>query len=131
MSLSRKQKKELQKFAALFEFEPVRYWTSILWSPRIAFYANMEIFINPKEKGHNEPHIHVKYQDFKASFSIRTGEIIKNTDSKNTGRLSGKNRREIKNWILENPEWFLGQWNELTDGITFKVKSGATDGVGE
>ena len=126
MSLDRKQKKELRKLAKLFEFEAeyLDSWFFNLFLGRIAIYGKMEIFIRSKEQGHNEPHIHVKYKDIEASFSILTGELL-------AGEFPGKNQRLIKSWILENSEWLCNEWNELSNGIKVKVKSGAADGAAE
>ena len=119
MSLNSIQKRELRKLSQLFEFQPLYYWTGLLF-PRVAVYGNMEIFIYPNEQGgHNEPHLHIKYQNFEASFSILTGEII-------VGKLKGKKQRIIKEWILENNEWLSQKWNEISNGIKIKVTAGAT-----
>ena len=75
----------------------------------------MEIFIKSKEQGHNEPHIHVKYQNIEVSFSILSGEML-------AGKLPTKNQRLIKDWILENADMLSQKWNELSDGI--KIKAG-------
>jgi len=116
MALDRKQKKELRKFAKLFEFEPEHLdkWYLSWFLGRIAVYGSMEIYIYPNEQGHNEPHVHIKHQDFEASFSIRTGELI-------VGKLSSKKQRLIKSWILENSEWLGLKWNEISNGIKVKV----------
>ena len=90
------------------------YWYG-WFLPKIAVYGNMEILIYPNEQGHNEPHIHVKYQDFTASFSILTWEII-------VGKLRVKKQRMIKERILENVEWLNLKWNELSNGVQIKAK---------
>lgn len=113
MGLSKKQKSELHKLAKLFEFEPLYCWYG-WFLPKIDVYGNMVIFIYPNEQGHNEPHIHIKYQNYEASFSILTGDII-------IGKLSGKKQRLIREWILENSEWLNQKWNELSNGIKVKV----------
>ena len=122
MSLSRKEKRKLRKLARLFEFEPIPEpggWLYRLLSAgflgRIAVYGKMEIFIKSKEQGHNEPHIHVKYQNIEASFSILNGEML-------AGNLPTKNQRLIKDWILENTDMLSQKWNELSDGL--KIKAG-------
>jgi len=97
LNLSRKEKKEFRKLAKLFEFEPeyLNGWFSGWFLGRIAVYGKMEIFIKSKEQGHNEPHIHVKYQNIEASFSFLSGEML-------AGKLPTKNQRLIKDWVLIN-----------------------------
>jgi len=120
LKLSRKDKKKLREFTKLFEVKPKDSWLSGFFYGRIATFGKMEIFIKSNERcGHHEPHIHVKYRDIEASFSILTGEMI-------VGKLASKNQKLIKAWILVNSEWLCQQWNELSNGIKIQVKSSST-----
>lgn len=63
---------------------------------------------------HNQPHIHVEYQDFKAAFSLE-GELI-------DGEIPRKKARLVKAWIEIHHEELAANWKLLLKGDSpFKI----------
>ena len=56
-----------------------------------------------ENKLHKLPHIHVKYQDFEAVFSIPDGELI-------TGNLPPKKIKLVQAWIIMHEEDLMANW---------------------
>jgi hypothetical protein len=52
---------------------------------------------------HQRPHIHVKKNRSKFSFSVDCGELMHEIKNKK-GRLASREKTEIKNWIIERKE---------------------------
>lgn len=57
---------------------------------------------------HNPPHFHAFYGNYKASFSIKKGEII-------AGKFPVKQRAFIKAWALMHQKELIENWNLLKD----------------
>lgn len=73
-------------------------------------------YMNSRERGkHHEPHIHLRSLDSceEAVIIIKTGEIIGDFPR----RLIKKARKKVS----ENKEFFLDQWNVLTDGLKVDI----------
>lgn len=62
--------------------------------------------IRTKEKGHNEPHFHVKTSDFEASYSL-------NSLKKLAGAFPNKIEKNIIKWAKDNLQLLKDTWNEL------------------
>ncbi len=64
---------------------------------------------------HHTPHIHVKYQDEEAVFSIPDGEMI-------TGTLKPNKQKLIKAWIEIHKEDLMADWTLASEGEeVFKI----------
>ena len=61
------------------------------------------------EKRHDMPHIHVKYQEQEAVFSIPDGEIIEGELKKNKTRL-------VQAWIEIHQEELMADWELAING---------------
>ncbi|GHT22826.1 hypothetical protein AGMMS4957_13540 [Bacteroidia bacterium] len=59
---------------------------------------------------HNPPHIHVEYQEFEASFNIRTGAI-------DAGKMPRRQTRLVQAWIEIHREDLLADWKLCQDGL--------------
>jgi len=68
------------------------------------FYGLIVSMFYGDNKQHNLPHIHVKYQDFEAVFSIPEGELI-------AGSLPKKKIRLIQAWIVMHEEDLMANWD--------------------
>ncbi len=63
---------------------------------------------------HNQPYIHVEYQDFKAAFSLE-GELI-------DGEIPRKKARLVEVWIEIHHEELAANWKLLLKGDSpFKI----------
>jgi len=58
-------------------------------------------------KQHKLPHIHVRYQDMKAVFSIPDGEMI-------SGDLPQKKIKLVQAWIIMHEEDLMANWELAT-----------------
>lgn len=82
---------------------------------RIAFDNSITYIIHTKEKGHNRPHIHAQYQKKQISIDIETNKKIK-------GNLKPDKEKLAIQWVINNKEFIIKKWNELTNGITIPVR---------
>jgi hypothetical protein len=69
---------------------------------RMFFYDNKE---------HKLPHIHVQYNEFEATISIDTGEILE-------GKLPQKQMRLVQAWIEIRKEDLIANWTLAVNGET-------------
>ncbi len=58
---------------------------------------------------HKLPHIHVKYQDEEAVFSIANGEVI-------AGNLKSNKAKLVQAWIEIHKDELMADWNLATGG---------------
>lgn len=58
---------------------------------------------------HASPHIHVKYQEYRASVLIKTGEI-------ESGKLPPRVLKLVRKWLLNNRDAVLEQWDRMEKG---------------
>lgn len=66
-------------------------------------------------KTHNTPHIHAKYQDDEAVFSIETGQLIE-------GTLPAKKQKMVEVWMDIHREDLLADWDLAISGqALFKI----------
>lgn len=74
----------------------------------------IQMFFNEKGK-HNQPHIHVKYNEYKAVYNL-DGDIIE-------GKLPKKQRKLIEAWIYIHAEELNSLWNIMQEqGEFFKIE---------
>jgi len=71
------------------------------------FYGLVISMFYGDNKQHQLPHIHVRYQDMKAVFSIPEGEMI-------TGNLPQKKIRLVQAWIIMHEEDLMANWELAT-----------------
>ncbi|WP_221933376.1 DUF4160 domain-containing protein [Flavobacterium sp. ZT3R18] len=67
-------------------------------------------------KQHNLPHIHVKYNEFEAVFSIPDGELLE-------GKLPNNKTKLVKAWIEIRQEDLMADWSLAIKGEpVFKIE---------
>ncbi len=59
---------------------------------------------------HNSPHIHVRYQDFRAVFGIPDGNLL-------AGELPPKKRKLVEAWIEIHSEELMANWLLALEGM--------------
>jgi hypothetical protein len=68
------------------------------------FYGLIVSMYYLDNKRHHLPHIHVKYQDKEAVFTIETGELLE-------GELPGNKRKLVEAWIEIHKEDLMADWS--------------------
>jgi len=58
---------------------------------------------------HDPPHIHAYYQNFKATFNIRTGQMI-------DGKFPPKQAAYVTAWTLIHEKELMANWKSLISG---------------
>ena len=80
------------------------------------FYGLLISMFYGDNKQHKLPHIHVRYQDMKAVFSIPDGEIIE-------GNLPQKKIKLVQAWIIMHEEDLMANWEFATsEHNIFKIE---------
>ena len=80
------------------------------------FYGLIISMFYGDNRQHKLPHIHVKYQDFEAVFSIPDGELM-------TGDLPKKKIRLVQAWIVMHEEDLMANWELATNEMNiFKIE---------
>ena len=59
---------------------------------------------------HNPPHFHAEYAEFKASFSIETGQMIQGNFPQNKATL-------ITAWAIIHQDELMHNWDSLLEGV--------------
>ncbi len=77
--------------------------------PIISYFFG--IYIRMYHDDHNPPHFHAQYQGYEALIDIQSGEVIK-------GKLPKKAIKIIKEWVSENQEDLMINWEKA---ISFKT----------
>ena len=72
------------------------------------FYGLVISMFYGDNKQHKLPHIHVRYQDTKAVFSIPDGEIL-------SGNLPARKEQLVKAWIILHEEDLMANWELATN----------------
>ncbi|GHV64073.1 hypothetical protein FACS1894199_01480 [Bacteroidia bacterium] len=67
------------------------------------FYGIIISMFYGDNKRHSLPHIHARYQDAKATFSIPDGELI-------DGSLPPKKMKLVQAWIVMHEEDLMANW---------------------
>jgi hypothetical protein len=67
------------------------------------FYGLIISLFYGDNRQHHLPHIHVKYQDDEAIFSIPNGELIE-------GNLPSKKTQLVRAWIVLHEEELMADW---------------------
>ena len=71
--------------------------------PTISMTYGIIVRIYTGASEHNPPHIHIYYQDSRASFNINTGELL-------DGILGKKQTRLVQAWIELHKEELQANW---------------------
>lgn len=78
--------------------------------PRISEFYGIFIYMYFQDvKKHHAPHIHVRYAEYKASFSIETGELL-------AGRLGNKQTKRVQEWIAIRRTALENNWQRSLRG---------------
>ena len=81
----------------------------------LIFYGLIISMFYGDNKQHKKPHIHVRFQDMKAVFSIPEGELIE-------GSLPPKKIKLVQAWIIMHEEDLLANWElATTENNIFKI----------
>ena len=77
-------------------------------------FAGIVVRIYPENGGkHNMPHIHAYYNDYTCVISIIDGKVL-------DGKLPGKQKIILYQWLLKYKEAVLLRWYDLAEGKTIK-----------
>jgi hypothetical protein len=80
------------------------------------FYGLIISMFYGDNKRHKQPHIHVRYQDYRAVFSIPDGELI-------NGTLPQKKIKLVQAWIVLHEEDLMANWELSTsEKNIFKIE---------
>ena len=74
--------------------------------PVISYFFG--IYIRMYHDDHNPPHFHAKYQGYEALIEIKSGKILE-------GQLPKKAVKIIKEWVEENQELLLKNWERAIE----------------
>ena len=78
------------------------------------FYGIIRMYFAPQE--HNPPHIHVYYQDVRATYSIQGAQLL-------NGEMATKQNRLIQAWIELHQEELMANWELCQNGDSpFKIE---------
>jgi hypothetical protein len=58
---------------------------------------------------HHSPHIHVRFQDFRAVFGIPEGDLL-------AGALPGKKQKLVEAWIAIHADELMADWTLAIEG---------------
>ena len=72
--------------------------------PTISTFYGITIMMRLRPKEHEPPHIHAVYGEYSASFSIKDGEMFKET------KFPIRASNMVKEFILENQRELLKMW---------------------
>jgi hypothetical protein len=75
-----------------------------------SFYGIHVLMYSYDNDRHHTPHIHVRYQDVKAVFSIPNGELL-------AGNLPPKKLRMVQTWIDIHEEELMQCWDMAVNGF--------------
>lgn len=81
---------------------------------RVGFENGIYFIIHPNEQGHKKPHLHAQYQDKQIVLEIPTGFVL-------AGNLPGKKAKKASEWVVENEDFLIQEWNKLTNGVMITV----------
>jgi len=72
--------------------------------PRVSYFYGIAIQMFFDD--HPPPHVHAKYNEFKAKFDIATGDVI-------TGRLPRQATRLVQEWIGLRKDELAANWARM------------------
>ena len=68
------------------------------------------IIIKMFSDDHNPPHFHVEFAEFRATFSIETGQMIQ-------GNLPQSKAPLVTAWAIIHKEELIKNWEKLSEGL--------------
>ncbi len=78
--------------------------------PRISEFYGIFVYMYFRDtRQHHTPHVHVRYGEYKASFSIGTGELL-------AGRLGPRQARRVQEWIAARRAALDANWQRALRG---------------
>jgi len=80
-----------------------------MFMPTISMFFGIVVRMYCGKSEHNPPHVHVYYQDSKATFDIGTGNIIE-------GSLPPRQMRLVTAWIELHQEELDADWTLASQG---------------
>jgi len=84
--------------------------------PTISMFYGIIVRMYCVPSEHNPPHIHVYYQDERATVSIPDGELV-------SGMFPGKKLRLVQAWVELHSEELMADWALVTNGeLPFKIE---------
>ena len=101
------------------EFKPMYIEWAMPWEnifeviserKKVGEHEGIYFIIHPNEQGHNKGHLHAKYQSKEVVISIPEGEVISGNIPKTKQRIASK-------WVIDNRNFLIKQWDEVTNGI--------------
>ncbi len=82
--------------------------------PRISEFFGIFVYMYFRDtRQHHAPHVHVRYGEYKASFSIETGDLL-------AGRLGPKQTRRVRDWIAARRPALEDNWQRALRGETLE-----------
>lgn len=75
--------------------------------PTIAYFFGIYIYMHLTRKEHLPPHIHAKYGEYDATFSLENGELLE-------GEIPATENKMVKEFVLNYKERLLNMWNTET-----------------
>lgn len=70
------------------------------------------IEIRCKEKGHNLPHIHARYQGENIAISLVDGKVL-------AGNIPSKRQKIASEWVMNNIDELREEWNAINADLFF------------
>ncbi|WP_127470352.1 DUF4160 domain-containing protein [Thiomicrorhabdus aquaedulcis] len=85
--------------------------------PTISMFYGIVIYLYFFDnERHNLPHIHAKFQDYDASFSIEDGDLL-------SGNIPLNKQRLVQAWIEIHRESLMADWELAVNGLPpFKIE---------
>lgn len=82
--------------------------------PRISEFFGIFVYMYFHDvQQHHTPHVHVRYGEYKAVFSIETGERL-------AGRLGPRQTKRVQNWIAARKIALEENWQRALRGDTLE-----------
>ena len=75
--------------------------------PTISIFYGITIYLNLTRKEHNPPHVHAKYGDYNAKFTLSDGTIIE-------GEFPARAKQMVKEFITKYKKELQNMWDTET-----------------
>jgi len=75
--------------------------------PTISFFYGIAIQMFYED--HPPPHLHAKYNEFRARYDIRTGDLL-------SGELPKQADRMVREWIIARKDDLAANWQRMENG---------------
>ena len=82
--------------------------------PRISEFFGIFVYMYFQDvRQHHTPHIHIRYGEYKATYSIETGERL-------AGRLGNRQTKRVQDWIEARRPALEENWQRALRGETLE-----------